>query len=146
MPDISPPFTFSTRQALELQLALCGNDKLQGIELLTPPPSPKGRYVVAKAVDSVMSALKTYDKARAGLVDQYVEKDDKGVPVAAGPGQVKLRDAVGFNRDIESVLDEPVTLAGLRQITRAELGACPITAFQERVLVKCGLLSDQEPD
>jgi hypothetical protein len=146
MPDISPPpFTFPTRQALELQLALCGSDKLQGVEVLTPPPAPKGRYVLAKATDAVLSVLRTYEKARGQVVNEHTEKDEKGNAISPAPGQVKIRDVAAFNAVIEPMLDEPVTLPGLRQITRAELGDCPITAFQERVLIKCGLLKDEEP-
>jgi hypothetical protein len=136
MPDVSIP----TRLALELQLALCGSPALPGVEVLTPPPLPKGRYVLAKATDAVLSALKPYEKARAGLVEQH--KD----PVAkSAPGTVQLKDVAAFNKDLEPILEEPVTLTGVRQITREELGPCPITAFQERVLIKAGLLMDCEP-
>lgn len=136
-----PDFTIQTRVALELQLALCGNATLQGVEVLSPPPAPKGRYVLAKATDAVLSALKPYEKARLGLVEQHADKT-----VKSAPGTVQIKDVAAFNADLEPMLDEPLTLAGVRQITRAELGPCPITTFQERVLVKCGLLEDKEPE
>lgn len=135
-----PELSISTRLALDLQLALCGNATLQGVEVLSPPPAPKGRYVLAKATDAVLSALKPYEKARLGLVEQHADKTK-----TSAPGTVQLKDVAAFNKDLEPMLDEPLTLAGVRQITRDELGACPITAFQERVLIKCGLLPDEEP-
>lgn len=137
MPDLS----ITTRLALDLQLALCGNHTLQGVEVLSPPASPKGRYVLAKATDAVLSALKPYEKTRLALVEQHADKTK-----TSAPGTVQLKDVAAFNKELEPILDEPLTLAGVRQITRAELGACPITAFQERVLVKCGLLEDREPE
>lgn len=139
-----PDFTIKTRLALDLQVALCGNPQVQGVEFLSPPPSPKGRYVLAKATEAVLSALKPYEKARKGLLDEHAEKDAAGKKVGK-PGTVQIKDVEAFNKDLEPMLDEDVTLAGLRQITRDELGPCPITAFQERILIAVGLLPDTEP-
>lgn len=141
MPDI----TIKTRLALDLQLALQGRPDLPGIEVLSPPMTPKGRYALAKATTAVTTALKPYEKARGELVEQHAEKVD-GKNVTPAPGQVKLRDVVAFNKDLEPMLDEDLTLSGVRQITRDELGACPITAFHERILLAAGLLPDVEPN
>lgn len=140
-----PDLTLKTRTALDLRAALVGTDKAAGVETLTPPMTPKGRYVVTKATIAVTTALKAYDGLQAKLIDQYCERDGEGRPVMLGPNSFKMRDIAGYNAENNVLLDEDVTLAGVRQITRAEVGECPITAQHERILIAAGLLEDAEP-
>jgi hypothetical protein len=50
-----------------------------------------------------------------------------------------------YTAAMQELLGGEVVLRGARAITRAELGALPITVAQERILVSVGLLVDEEP-
>lgn len=141
-----PEVTITTEQALELRVALLGAPALPGIEVLSPPPSPKGRYALAKASAALVAALKPFAGEEESLADRHCERDDKGNRVAAPGGGFKLKAGTSYHAERRELLDEEVTLAGVRQITRSELGDCPITAFHERILIATGLLEDREPD
>lgn len=121
---------------------------LQQIEPLTPPPTPKGRYVLAKASEKIAAEAASFGKRFKAFLDGAVTKDDEGKPIyatGAAPGQMTFTVLAEHTDAYTEINAEPVVISGLRQITRAELGACPITIQQERVLVAIGLLEDAEP-
>ena len=138
--------TITTAQLTALQPVLAQ------IEGLSPPPSPKGRYVLAKAAQKATAEHDTYQKAFKAFLDAMVVCDDEGKPIygeGATAGTVSFtiqKDKVDeFNAGATAMGEEKVTLAGVRQITHAELGDCPITVAMEKVLVECGVLEDAEP-
>lgn len=116
---------------------------------LTPPPSPKGRYALAKAANAVGPAVQTFREQHVALLQLHAKKDAEGKPVmqqfADGRQQYDIADMEAFSVDFAAIQDEPIVLAGVRMITHAELGSCPITAAQEAVLIATGLLEDMEP-
>lgn len=118
---------------------------------LTPPPTAKGRYALAKVGAKVDPAFKVFAEQDAALAKRVATTDEKGAPVmtALPGGQVhfnvrpEMQDE--YTAERKAILAEPVVLTGVRQITHAELGACPITARHEMILIECGLLEDKEP-
>lgn len=128
---------------------------LAGVEILSPPPTPKGRYAIGKASDAAQPAAQRYTKERAALLEKHAKRDEKGAAVRQRFGDNGFQYDLGrgfgattpeFDAELDAMNDEDVVLSGCRMITHAELGACPITAAQERVLIKAGLLDDKEPE
>jgi hypothetical protein len=50
----------------------------------------KTAYWLARLLVKINREAELYAKERQKLVDEYCDKDEKGIPVAAGPGQVKM--------------------------------------------------------
>ncbi len=104
-------------------------------------PTATARYVVIRFSEKVEAAIKPFAEAESGMMTKY-----------AMPGSIKQNGAGRVTFDIAAeaqaaytaeratLLAEPVTLTGVRALTRTELGECPITVQQDRVLVECGLL------
>lgn len=114
---------------------------------LTPPPSAKGRWVIVKAIPKVTEKATEYSKTLKEWLDGAVTKDEEGKPIynTNGPQMAfEFPDESG-RAQFNEIQDEQVTLEGVRQITRAELGDCPITVEQELVLVTSGFLDGSEP-
>ena len=114
---------------------------------LTPPPNPKGRYVLGKLTPLVIGEQQKHELAIAPMLDDFATVDEDGVPIfhlnPNGSKSFTVRpEKMEEWLEIQATI---VTLPGIRQITRAELGACPITIDQEMVLVSCGVLEDAEP-
>lgn len=123
---------------------------LVGLAPLSPPPSPKGRYWLGKALDKIDGEFKTFEKVRGALMDEHADRDERGKPVtyiaASGAASIRMRDQAAFDAAYAEIAAQDVVLTNCRQITRAELGACPITVQQERQLIAVGLLEDKEPE
>lgn len=143
MADLS----FSTKLLVDLAPVLSALDTKE------PPPEPKPRYVLGKAVDGVDRLLATFNKARQKHTDTFCVKDENGKPVyrpGDTPNTVQFDIIKGqesaYSDGLVAMMEEPVTLSGARCITRAEMGAFPLTVQQERVLIACGLLQDCEPE
>lgn len=125
---------------------------LAGIATLTPPPNPKGRYVLMKALDHSQPAYQEFAKREQALVARVAVRDEKDQPVLKPLGdgrstfeiQPELREE--YAAEMKELLEGTVILRGARAVTRAELGACPITIAHERVLVSVGLLVDEAPE
>ncbi len=139
-----PDFTLTTKQALALYPVLIG------IGPLTPPPTPKGRYVLGKATTGITGPASAAEKEGMDRARLVATRDDQDQPIlkvtprgVTFDVQPSLRDE--YAKDVAEWEAKPVVLTGVRQITRAELGECPITVEMELVLVECGLLEDTEP-
>lgn len=148
MPDI----TIKAGRVLDLDLALNGGIVLGGAALgvlqLSPPPTPKGRYALSKVATPIVGHAEKYRENHTALLEKHARKDKDGKPVKdAIPGGFKydLTDQAAFNAEKKEMDEEPIVLSGVRQITHAELGVCPITGAHERVLIELGLLEDKEP-
>jgi hypothetical protein len=124
---------------------------LAGILQLSPPPTAKGRYALAKAGAKVDPAYKLFGEQDSALAARVAVKDKDGNPIIRDMGNglagfdVRPDAKEEYQAEMKALLEEEVVLSGVRQITHAELGACPITAQQEMVLIDCGLLEDKEP-
>lgn len=140
-----PELTLTTDQLTQLAPVLAA------IENLSPPPTAKGRYALAKASAKVGPAFKLYVEQEGKLVARVAVKDEKGNPILKdlGNGQAHFEVAPEFKdeyaKETADLKSEPVILDGVRAVTHDELGACPITVAQERVLIACGLLEDKDP-
>ena len=140
-----PDMTMSTDQLIALAPVLAE------IETLTPPPTAKGRYALAKASAKVGPAFKLYAEQEQKLVARVAVKDDKGNPKMRdlGNGRAQFDVAPEFKdeyaQEMAELKSEPVVLEGVRAVTHAELGVCPLTVAQEKVLIASGLLEDKEP-
>lgn len=131
---------------------------LGGIFPLEPPPTPKGRYALSKVAGHTGPASVQFQKERLALLEKHAKKGDDGKPVsevvqtAQGPGmRFDMGRGLGvetpeYRAELATIEDEDILLVGCRMITHAELGKCPITVQQERVLIDTGLLEDKEPD
>jgi hypothetical protein len=122
------------------------------LESLTPPPTPKGRYVLAKIATKVTTEYEIFKKSFKKFLDEMVTTDEEGKPkydVGPTPNSVmfttKPDKIAEYTEGLDAMLSEPAVLTGTRAITHAELGACPITIGQEKVLIACGILIDEEP-
>ena len=142
MPDLTIP--------MDLFVVLA--PALVEINTLKPPPSPKGRYVLQKALDLSEKPLAEVQKAEQALIRRGAVKDDTGNVLytpTGKPGELRFEWMPELHEECEAeraaLMAALVTLTGLRAITHAELGACPITGAQERLLIKVGLLEDAEP-
>jgi hypothetical protein len=124
---------------------------LTQIETLSPAPSPKGRYALAKIASKFSQEHATYKNSFKKFLDEMVTKDDKGMPIyeVIDNEQVKFSVLPEKTKEYFSgVADfdsETITLTNVRPITHAELGSCPITVGHERILLACGILTDEEP-
>lgn len=144
-PDISH-VTFKAKLLLSLDMALAGVLKL------SPPATPKGRYALAKAAKALGPAVQTYNEQKLALLTEHAKRDDKGQPITQTVDQTVSFDfGLGFGAvtpdvttALEELNDEDVSLPGVRMISHAELGECPITGEQEAVLLGV-LLIDEEP-
>lgn len=130
-------------------------ETLELIAALEPPATTKGRYALAKALDAALPARDRYRKEKFGLLTRHAKRDERGQPITQTVGGMTIQFdfGQGFNvvtpevaEALAELNDEDVILPGVRMITHAELGACPITAGQERVLIRAGLLEDKEPE
>src|SRR5689334_20112103 len=105
---------------------------------LTPPPTPKGRYVLQKAAGHTEIAYAAYAKEDAEHVLLVAVKGEDGNPILTPidggmhynviPDLKEEHEAHAKERDARMV-----TLPGCRMITHAELGDCPITGAQEKI-------------
>lgn len=141
MPDI----TLTTDQLIELAPVL------SEIEHLSPPPTAKGRYALAKAAAKVGPAFKLYAEQEQKLVARVAVKDKDGNPALQDMGNGKAHFEIApefrdeYVKEMAELKSEPVVLEGVRAVTHAELGACPLTVAHERILIAAGLLEDQAP-
>lgn len=126
---------------------------LAAVEQLSPPPLPKGRYALGKSAKAALGPAQFHLDKTQELRVEHAKKDGGGKPVTTDitiNGQpakkYEMVDEAAFNAALKAIGEEEVTLEGCRMITHAELGACPITAYQERVLIDAGLLDDKEPE
>ena len=124
---------------------------LQAIAPMVPWGSPKGRYVASKASDHSLPPYEAHLAQERKLIERVSIKDEKGATIFTplGPGKFHYEVQPELREEYEAELADmntgTVVLRGARAITRAELGALPITVEQERVLVSVGLLEDAEP-
>lgn len=123
---------------------------LHALDTKEPAPTAKGGYVLGKAADQAQPATARYEREHMKLLTRCATVDDAGVPMVVQEGtqvQFTLRgDAKEeYTREAAALLEEPVTLVGVRMLTNAELGACELTVKQRRVLIAAGLLADEEP-
>lgn len=137
--------------ALTIERLLIVYPVLAAVGDLTPPPTPKGRYVLGKALEKAIEEKTRYEKAYMKFAEGVVTQDAVGKPIfnQTANGQVSFTVRADKREEhtqwIEETQSEVVTLAGVRQITNVELGVCPITVAQCGILVSCGLLQDEEP-
>ena len=124
---------------------------LKAMESMIPWGSPKGRYVASKASDHSIPPFEAHAKQERTLIERVSIKDEKGNTLFTplGNNQFKYEVQPELKEEYDAELKEmsagEVVLRGARAITRAELGALPITVAQERILVSVGLLVDEEP-
>lgn len=120
---------------------------LSAIATLSPPPKPKGRYVLTKALPTVVAAYQRHETSLAPMLDDFATQDAEGKPIFHAKPDGSRTFAIRPEKVEEwtAIQAETVTLEGVRMITRAEFGDCPVTVDQEMVLVSCGLLEDAEP-
>jgi len=115
---------------------------------LTPPPSPKGRYVLAKAIPIVSKAAESHNTALKAFLDGAVTKDADGKPVykdGSVAGTITFTVEPEHQDAYVELQNEEITLSGVRPLTRAELGDCPLTIQQEMILIACKMLPDEPP-
>ncbi len=135
-----PDLTITTEQLTRLAPVLAA------LAPLSPPPSANGRYAIIRATEKAESAIKPFATAEAEMMTRLAVP---GTIKDAGNGRVTFSIAAEHQEEYATqraaMFAEPITLTGVRAITRAELGECPITVQQDRVLVECGLL-EKIPD
>lgn len=104
-------------------------------------PTANGRYVVIRASEKVEAAIKPVAIAESELTQRcQVPGSARTLPNGQQAFTVKPELAEEHATQRAALLAEPVTLSGVRALTRAELGECPITVAMDRALVECHLL------
>lgn len=135
MPELTAKQTAELAQTLTAVLAL------------TPPPSPKGRYALARWGIATEAPAASYSKKMGALIDAVAAPESIKQHVGGLTFDFKDADTRALYTTECAVIDaEIVTLSGVRVVTHAELGACPITGAQEKMLMQCGVLEQIEPD
>ncbi len=118
------------------------NTALLGVFPLTPPPTPKGRYFLSTAAGIIGPSTTTYQQNKQALIEKWAKRDDEGKLISVvntdalgrKVATFPLTDAVAFAAELKEIDDIDIVLTGVRVITHAELGACPITVAQETAL------------
>ena len=126
---------------------------------LTPPATPKGRYALSRQASAVEREVEKYTEQHAALLKKHAATNEAGQPLTQpitlpnGQSGVQYDLGAGFGQttpafeaELKELNDEDITLPGVRMITHAELGGCPITGTHELILLAAGLLEDKEPD
>lgn len=134
-----PDHTISTEQLTMLAPALTAIQTLA-------PKNAKCRYAIAKLTDATDVAFARFGKIVQQLATECAVPDSMR---DTGNGRVTFQIAdqhrERYLRESAALLTEEVVLSGVRPITHAELGECPLTIEQEKVLIQCKLLDDVEP-
>lgn len=124
--------------------------ELQQIESLAPP-TPKGRYVIGRWADKVAPLFEALHKEEQQIIQRCAVKDEHGKIAFRVNGTRGSYDIIEglreeHDRDKQALWEKEYTVEGVRMLLHAELGACPITAKQERILIACKVLDDVEPE
>lgn len=123
---------------------------LAAIAPLSPPPELKGRYIFSKAVDAVGEALRKYTELDTEILVRFADKDEKQRPIiktTADGLEYQMSDKIKeeCRKERKALLDMEIELIGLRAVTHAELGKCPITIEMMAPLIG-NLIVDIEPE
>lgn len=86
----------------------------------------KTAYAIAKIKRQAQSAMEDIEAVRIQLCARYAEQDASGQPVQKD-GAYVFADPTAFQAAWKALLAEPVTLAGVRPITLAELDGLAVT-------------------
>ncbi len=124
---------------------------LQSLFSLQPPPPSRGKYLFAKITQQVASELPLYSQQKFELLKKHAPKDDKGEPILQvidlgnGQSEVKINpvDQAAFTAEDQALGSTPITLAGIAQLTHADLGNCPIPQGAYTLLL--GVIVKDEP-
>lgn len=143
MPDI----TFPARRLRDLSMAV------GSVFTLQPPPTPKGRYYFAKVAEAIAREVPLYEKSLIETMRDHAEKDASGEPKLTQeqtPTGVlvkaeKIVDLAAYQKAVADLESATVTLAGLRPITHAELGSCPIPVGAYGAMLGT-IIEDKEPE
>lgn len=108
-------------------------------------PTATGRYVVIRQLEKVEAAVKPFSAAEMDLIDRIAVPGSKKQVGQSITFDIKPDAREEYTTQRAALFAEPVTLTGVRALTRAELGETPITVAADRVLVECGLL-EKMPD
>lgn len=123
-----PDLTLTNRELLEA----AGNGQIAGpLAKLAEQPLPniKTTYWLTRLVRAVQGPIADVEKARLVLLDQCAKKDAEGKQVLVeGTQFVDLADPAAFHAGWESLLDESVTLNGVRAIEMKELDHATLSA------------------
>ncbi len=104
-------------------------------------PTATARYVVIRFSEKIEAAIKPFAEAESGMMTKYaVPGSIKQTAAGRVTYEIATERQADYNAERATLMAEPITLTGVRALTRAELGECPITVQQDRVLVECGLL------
>jgi hypothetical protein len=138
MPDI----TISTKRLLEL------NTGLNLIAPLQPPPKPKGKYAFAKAMLVMQPLIMLYERQNVDICEKHARRDKDDRPIILRQNEIGVQydivDGAACKAEQEALLDEPVTLTGIRAVTNEELGDCPVPTTAYALLLGT-LIVDAEP-
>jgi hypothetical protein len=134
--------TLTTKRVLELEIALI---EIEGAPI---PPTPKGRYALAKASDKVVAVAERFRKEQKKLLEEHARKDEKGKPIKTKLGNERVKydlvDEDAYTEAESTLFDEEVKLTGIRPVTHEELGSCPLSVRAMRLLLGV-LIVDEEP-
>lgn len=138
--------TFPASRLVDLSVAVAALFPLQ------PPPTPKGRYRLAKIAQAISNEIPEFQRARLEVMKKHAPKGESGEPIlihTQTPQGTAVNcdpvDAAAFRADDADLGSTVITLAGLAPLTHAELGDCPVPqgAFTAMLGV---LILDEEPE
>lgn len=143
------PIKVAAKDIPLLHVAINGGDGVVGILHLSPPPSLKARYVLAKASKVIAAEMALFQEKNLELITRHAKKNADGESIKQelenGNAIYQMVDPKQYKKEYEEMFSEPVELIGIRQLTHAELGDCPLTAFHESILLG-NILEDKEPE
>lgn len=85
------------------------------------------RYALGKIQRKVMPEFEDYEKARMALCAQHAVQGDDGKPQMLANGAYDILDMAAFTAALQPILDETVTISGVRKVKVAEMGDVKLT-------------------
>lgn len=85
-------------------------------------------YVLLKLRRKCVAELQDLDKAREAICKELAEKDEAGNPKTREDGGYEIADLPAFGERFNALLQQDVTLTGVRKLTLHEFGSAKVTA------------------
>ncbi len=110
--------------------------------------TPKGRYALARWGIACDAPSAAYGKKMGALIESVALPESiKALPTGGLTFDFKDAECRAlYAVESEKINSETVTVSGVRPITHAELGNCPLTGAQEKLLMVAGVLEMVEPE
>lgn len=91
-------------------------------------------YVLMKIRRKALVEMEVLDAAREKLCQELAEKNEDGTPKKSESGQYQIADWPTFGARFNALLQQDVTLTGVRKLRPTEFGAASVTVEELELL------------